>query len=178
MGRRQKKGRDAADRGAEHEREGPAEPPPRPRFRRLRRPGEPLELDLRQNLAEPVADRALDFARVAGGHGSGEGSRTKRNFDQEPRRLALVDHRFETRIILDQHRVTSSFMKGSAGALMGQSLRAHGANEKRAKFRPPSGRMAAIAASNSGVGMGAPTARSAAQWARAPIASIRWLGWG
>jgi hypothetical protein len=38
--------------------------------------------------------------------------------------------------------------------------------------------MAAIAASNSGVGMGSPTARSAAQWARAPIASIRWLGCG
>ena len=97
MGRRQKKGRHAADRGAEHEDDGPAEPSPRPRFRRLRRPGEPLELDLRQNLAEPVANRALDFARVAGGRGSGEESRTKRNFDQEPRRLALVDHGFESR---------------------------------------------------------------------------------
>ena len=51
-----------------------------------------------ENLAEPVANRALDFARVVGGHRSGEGSRTKRNFDQEPRRLALVDHGFETRI--------------------------------------------------------------------------------
>ena len=49
-----------------------------------------------QNLAETVANRALDFARVVGGHRPGEGSRTKRNFDQEPRRLALVDHRFET----------------------------------------------------------------------------------
>src|SRR5208337_1844426 len=124
------------DRSAEHESEGPAEPPPRSRFRRLRRSGEPVELDLRENLAEPVANRALDFARVVGGHKSGQGIRTKRNFDQEPRRLALVDHRFQSRI-LDQHRLTSS-TKGSAGALMGQSVRAHGANEKRAKFPPPS----------------------------------------
>src|SRR5271157_3064470 len=87
-----------------------AEPSPRPRFRRRRRAHEPLELDLGQNLAEPVANRALDFARVVGGHRSGEGSRTKRNFDQEPRRVALVDHGFESRI-LDQHRLTSSFMK-------------------------------------------------------------------
>ena len=40
------------------------------------------------------------------------------------------------------------------------------------------GRIAMISELNSGVGMGAPTARSAAQWARAPIASIRWLGGG
>ena len=92
---RQKKGRYATDRGESHESEGPAEPPPRPRFRRLRRPGEPLELDLGQNLAEPVANHALDFARFVGGHRSGEGSRTKRNFDQEPQGLALVDHGFE-----------------------------------------------------------------------------------
>ncbi len=72
-----------------------------------RRPSEPFELDLRQNLAEPVANRALEFARVKGGRGPGEESRTKRYFDQEPRRLALVDHRFETRIILEQHCVTS-----------------------------------------------------------------------
>src|SRR5208337_3677974 len=103
------------DRSAEHESEGPAEPPPRSRFRQLRRPGEPVELDLRENLAEPVANRALDFARGVGGHRSSEGSRTKRNFDQDPRRLSLVDHRFET-CILDQHRLTSS-TGGSAGAL-------------------------------------------------------------
>src|SRR5271166_4975667 len=93
-----------------------AEPSPRPRFRRRRRAHEPLELDLGQNLTETVANRALDFARVVGGHRSGEGSRTKRNFDQEPRGLALVDHGFETRMVLDQHRGTSSWGRKRRGA--------------------------------------------------------------
>ena len=64
---------------------------------------------------------------------------------------------------------------------MGQSLRRTARTRSGLSFdrlRECLGRMAVIAASNSGVGMGAPTARSAAQWALAPIASIRWLGWG
>src|SRR5271166_6175389 len=119
MGRRQKKGRDTPERGAKHESKGPAGPSPRPRFRRLRRLGEPLELDLGESLAEPVANRALDFAEVVSVRGASEEGRTKRNFDQEPRRVALVDFGFEACIILDQHSVTSS-AEGSAGALMGQ----------------------------------------------------------
>ena len=47
---------------------------------------------------------------------NGARSRNARNFDQEPRRLALVDHRFETRIVLDQHRVTSSLGRKRRGA--------------------------------------------------------------
>ena len=96
MGRRQKKGRHAADRGAD---EAKARPNHRfaPDFGGFAVLAKPLELDLGQNLAKPVTNCALDFARVVGVHRSGEESRTKRNFDEEPRRVALVDRGFETR---------------------------------------------------------------------------------
>ena len=107
MGRGQKMRRYASERSESHEDDGPAEPPPRPRFRRLRRPHEPLEFDLRESLPETLGDGSLNLAPGRRRHGSGEGSRSKRNFDQEPRRLDLVDRRFENRVVLDQHRLSS-----------------------------------------------------------------------
>src|SRR5271165_69961 len=127
--RREKQSGRAADRRADDEAGGTTEPPPR-RFSRRSRP-KPLELPLRENLTEAVADRALNFAGVVSGRGCGEGRRTNGDFDQEPRRLPFVVLDVQRRIILGEHGGTSSVSE-SASALMGaHALRGSGANEER-----------------------------------------------
>jgi hypothetical protein len=96
----------APDRGAEDESDDPPSPSSDPRGTVLVIP-QPLKFDLRKKLAEPVADRSLDFAFVIRGSGT-DGWLAKRNFNQEARWLYVRDLDFEDRVILCQHDVTSS----------------------------------------------------------------------
>jgi hypothetical protein len=107
---RQDEGRRAPDRGAEGEGDNSPSPPAAPRFRRVPRLHQPLKLDLRDNFAESVADRPLNFGCVIRGSGRDE-RLAKRNFDQEARRLAFGDLGFESRTILDRYDVTSSMRR-------------------------------------------------------------------
>src|ERR1700722_3919066 len=106
------------------------------------------------------------------------------NINPKLGRVAVIEHGFHTRPILEQHVSSPSFQSGRDGARHGDRSRLedeHGDEPREHEtgfVQLALVQIAASAESKTGVGIGTPTARSAAQWAPAPIASTRMLGWG
>jgi hypothetical protein len=86
-----------------------AREPASPLRMRVRGKHQPLELSLTQGIAEPVANRPLDLARV--GANRSAPNRMDPNVDPKPRRVALIELGFDARPILDQHSSSPSFQK-------------------------------------------------------------------
>ena len=139
----------------------------------------PLELSLTQGVAKPLANRSLDLARLRAERSAPD--RMDPNINPKLGRVALVEHSLYARPVLHKHLSSPRLIRPVMGARRSpledehaDELREQETGSDHAVF----GRIAASAESKTGVGIGTPTARSAAQWAPAPIASTRMLGWG
>ena len=135
---------------------------------------QPLELSLTQGIAEPVANRPLDLARVR--------VKRRRSSDGAGCRSEDATARADRPRLPRWHnpRPTSP----SPSILFGRGLPARKDHADPPREQETGSNHARLRADRGDrliefrVGIGTPTARSAAQWAPAPIASTRMLGWG